>query len=120
MWQLYLRYHTTEGTHDESGGVRFPTLEEADDYVRDVIYDDYYDHEGTNDDDDYTGKDRYPGNWETIPEDGGSFSDYGHWYELPVDDEDAPDEVSLAFARLHSQFDWAFRDDVVLFYVKRF
>lgn len=119
MWQLYLRYHTTEGTHDVSGDVSFATLEEAEDYVADQVYDDYYEHEGVDENDDYIGKDRYPGNWERIPDDGGSFSDYGHWYELPEDDDAAPDEVPLAFARLHSQHDWAFRDDVVLFYAKR-
>jgi hypothetical protein len=33
MWALYLRYYTTEGTHDEHFGQTFATLEDAKDEV---------------------------------------------------------------------------------------
>jgi hypothetical protein len=121
MWELYLRYYTTEGSHDLFGEQVFSTLEAAVEAVQDIIYDDFLEHERVEgfEEEDYGGDNypRYPGNWDRISP-GDYHGEFGNWYLLPHENTDQL-EVLLAYAHLHSQYDWTFRDDKVEFFVMK-
>lgn len=123
MWGLYLRYYTTEGADDHFTNERFQTLADAKERASDIVYEDFFEYERQPDyEDDYDEErfPRFPSNWETVPY-GTEINDgHGQWYELPTtQNHQRGAEVPLVYAHLHTQNNWAFRDDRVLFFAKK-
>jgi len=123
MWKIYYRYFHTEGSDVVGDDTRiFSTLEGAEEAVIEDIFKDFFDYEGVEgfEDEDYVGDSypRFPGNWPTIQDGDEAIEGEGNWFELPPENTTMV-EVPLVRAHLHTQYNWAFRDDDVLVYVKR-